>query len=114
MVGHRILIPGIVVRVHAAQPIFSALNSAGLECLSSKQEVGSSNLSGPANKENAMKSVNFKNRMNGERVVCDNIRDVKVIDGVEYLTVRKVENNRQFLMRKEALEKVKEDKRMPL
>ena len=59
-----------------------------------------------------MKSVNFKNRMNGERVVCDNIRDVKVIDGVEYLVVHKQDNNRQFLMRREALEKIKEEKQV--
>ena len=58
-----------------------------------------------------MKSVNFKNRMNGERVVCDNIRDVKVIDGVEYLVVHKQGNDRQFLMRREALEKIKDDRR---
>ena len=58
-----------------------------------------------------MKSVNFKNRMNGERVVCDNIRDVKVIDGVEYLTVHKQGNDRQFLMRREALEKVREERK---
>jgi hypothetical protein len=59
-----------------------------------------------------MKSVNFKNRMNGERVVCDNIREVKVIDGVEYLMVHKQDSNRQFLMRREALEKVKDDRRV--
>jgi hypothetical protein len=59
-----------------------------------------------------MKSVNFKNRMNGERVVCDNIREVKIIDGVEYLIVHKQDSNRQFLMRREALEKVKDDRRI--
>jgi hypothetical protein len=59
-----------------------------------------------------MKSVNFKNKMNGERVVCENIRDVKVIDGVEYLTVHKQGNDRQFLMRREALERVKEERKV--
>lgn len=52
--------------------------------------------------------------MNGERVVCDNIRDVKVIDGVEYLVVHKHDNNRQFLMRREALEKVKENTKLSI
>ncbi len=50
--------------------------------------------------------------MNGERVVCENIRDVKVIDGVEYLTVHKQGNDRQFLMRREALERVKEERKV--
>ena len=36
---------------------FSVLNSVGLECLSSKQEVGSSNLSGPANYDAALADV---------------------------------------------------------
>jgi len=61
-----------------------------------------------------MKSVNFKNRLNGERVVCDNVRDVRVIDGVEYLVVHKEKNERQFLMRREALEKVRDEKKLPL
>jgi hypothetical protein len=61
-----------------------------------------------------MKSVNFKNRLNGERVVCDNVRDVRVIDGVEYLVVHKEKNERQFLMRREALEKVRDERKLPL
>lgn len=55
-----------------------------------------------------MKSVMFKNRMNSDRVICDDTRKVEVIDGVEYLVVHKLENKRPFLMRKDALEKVKE------
>jgi hypothetical protein len=34
-----------------------------------------------------MKPVMFKNRVNGERFVCEDTRAVEQIDGVEYLTV---------------------------
>ena len=53
-----------------------------------------------------MKSMLFVNERNGERVVCDNIRDVRVIEGVDYLVVHKEENPRPFMMRKDALKKV--------
>ncbi len=52
-----------------------------------------------------MKSVTFKNRMNGERFVCDNVRAVEVIDGVEYLIVHRPNEHRMFKMRKDVLEK---------
>jgi len=52
-----------------------------------------------------MKPVILKNPINGERVICDNIRDVKIIDGVEYFLVRRGTAPRQFLMRKDALVK---------
>jgi hypothetical protein len=55
-----------------------------------------------------MKPVMFKNRMNGEKVICDNTRNVEVIDGVEYIFVRKLGQDRSHLMRKEALERIKE------
>ena len=54
-----------------------------------------------------MKPMTFQNRLNRERVECDNVRDVEVIDGVEYLRVRKPNTARQFLMRKDSLEKIK-------
>ena len=66
----------------------------------------------PANKENAMKPITFKNRFNGERVVCKDVKDIYVIDGIEYLLVSKTIQDRKFLMRKDALEKVKD--KMPL
>jgi|TARA_B110000503_G_C7108839_1_gene397177 hypothetical protein len=53
-----------------------------------------------------MKTVTFENERNGERVVCDDVRDVRVIDGVDYLVVHKQDNPRAFMMRKEALKKV--------
>lgn len=55
-----------------------------------------------------MKPVTFKNRMNSEKVICDDTRQVETIDGVEYLVVRRIAQDRRFLMRKDALEKVKE------
>lgn len=55
-----------------------------------------------------MKTVTLKNRFNGERVVCKDIKDVTVIDGVEYLLVSRTIQGPKFLMRKEALERVKD------
>lgn len=53
-----------------------------------------------------MKPQFFKNRLNGERFVCKNIRAVERIDGVEYLIVHRPGEHRQFKMRKDALEKI--------
>ena len=54
-----------------------------------------------------MKAVTMKNRFNNEHVVCDDVRDIRLIEGIEYLVVRRQENiNRTFLMRKDALQKV--------
>jgi hypothetical protein len=53
-----------------------------------------------------MKAVTFKNRFNGEIVVCKDLKDVQFIDGVEYLLVSKTIQDRKFLMRRDALEKV--------
>jgi hypothetical protein len=55
-----------------------------------------------------MKPVTFKNRMNSDKVICEDTRKVETIDGVEYLVVHKQDNKRPFLMRKDALERVKE------
>ena len=55
-----------------------------------------------------MKPITFKNRMNNDQVICDDTRKVEVIDGVEYLVVRRFGQDRRFLMRKDALERVKE------
>ncbi len=58
-------------------------------------------------KETAMKTITFKNRFNGEKVVCKDIKAVQVIDGIEYLLVSRTIQDRKFLMRKDALEKIK-------
>lgn len=54
-----------------------------------------------------MKPVFLKNRMTGEQFVCNNLKtDKQIIDGVEFLLVRKNESPRTFLMRKDALQKI--------
>jgi hypothetical protein len=53
-----------------------------------------------------MKPQFFKNRFNGERFVCEDIRVVETIDGVEYLIVHRPNENRKFKMRRDALEKI--------
>jgi hypothetical protein len=53
-----------------------------------------------------MKTITFKNRFNNERVVCKDVKDIYVIDGIEYLLVSKTIQDRKFLMRKDALERV--------
>ena len=53
-----------------------------------------------------MKSMTFVNERNGEQVVCDDVRDVRVIDGIDYLVVHKQDNPSPFMMRKDALKKV--------
>jgi hypothetical protein len=57
-----------------------------------------------------MKTVTYKNKLNGEQVICNDTRNVEVIDGVEYLLVRRPGTDRQFLMRKEVLEKISVNK----
>ncbi len=52
-----------------------------------------------------MKTMTFKNRLNGERFICDDVRAVEVIDGVEYLIVHRPNEHRMFKMRKDVLEK---------
>lgn len=52
-----------------------------------------------------MKSVTLRNVLNGERFVCDDVRAVEVIEGVEYLVVHRPNEHRHFKMRKDALEK---------
>jgi len=54
-----------------------------------------------------MKAMTFKNKFNGEKVVCNDTKTVQVIDGIEYLLVSKTIQDRKFLMRKDALERVK-------
>jgi hypothetical protein len=54
-----------------------------------------------------MKTVTLKNKFNGEKVVCKDIKEIQVIDGIEYILVSKTIQDRKFLMRKDALERVK-------
>jgi hypothetical protein len=57
-----------------------------------------------------MKTVTFRNRFNGETVVCKDLKEVQLIDGIEYILVSKTVQDRKFLMRKDALEKIKVEK----
>jgi hypothetical protein len=66
------------------------------------------------NKEITMKSISFKVLRSGEHVICEDVRDVKTIDGVEYLQVRKEGQARTFLMRKDALAKIKVDSKVKM
>jgi len=52
------------------------------------------------------KPVVFENKITRERLICDNIRLVRVFDGVEFLSVHRVNESRNFLIRKDALEKI--------
>lgn len=53
-----------------------------------------------------MKPTLFKNRMNTEQFVCDDLRMTEFIDGVEYIVVHRPNETRLFKMRKDALEKI--------
>lgn len=51
--------------------------------------------------------VKLVNPLNAEVWYCENYTDTKFIDGVEYVKVRKLDQPRAFLMRKESLQKTK-------
>jgi len=50
--------------------------------------------------------VTLLNPLNSEIWVCDDYTKVQSIDGVDYITVYKKDNNRRFLMRRDALKKI--------
>ena len=52
-----------------------------------------------------MKPMTFKVLHTGERFICDDVRVVDVIDGVEYLVVHRPGEHRVFKMRKDVLVK---------
>ena len=54
-----------------------------------------------------MKLTIFKNKINGEQYICENSRAIEVIDGVEYLTVHRVDNMHNFKIRRDAVDRVK-------
>jgi hypothetical protein len=58
-----------------------------------------------------MKPVTFENKLNRERVVCDDTKLSQWVDGVEYLAVHRENSTRVFLMRQDSLQKIKETKR---
>jgi hypothetical protein len=52
-----------------------------------------------------MKPTLFKNKLNNERFVCDDVRVTETIDGVEYIIVHRPNEHRHFKMRRDVLEK---------
>ena len=50
-----------------------------------------------------MKPVMFENTRTRERVVCDDVRNIAVIEGEEYLAVHRVNEQRVFLVRRTAV-----------
>jgi hypothetical protein len=58
-----------------------------------------------------MKPVTFVNKLNrSDRVICDNTQLSQWVDGAEYLVVHRENSPRLFLMRRDSLEKVKQNK----
>ena len=55
-----------------------------------------------------MNTVIFENKITKERYVCDDLRFVRWFDGEEFVSVRKVNELRNFLIRRSALTEVKE------
>jgi hypothetical protein len=53
-----------------------------------------------------MKTVYFENKITHEKYVCDNIKFVRHLDGAEFVPVRKLNEPRQFLMRRDSLDEI--------
>jgi hypothetical protein len=48
----------------------------------------------------------FENKITLERYICDNIRMVRVLEGHEFLSVRRLDDDRKFLIRRDSLREV--------
>ena len=59
-------------------------------------------------KEKQMYTVIFENKITKERYVCDDLRFVRWFDGEEFVSVRRVNETRTFLIRRSALTEVRE------
>ena len=59
-------------------------------------------------KEKQMNTVIFENKITRERYVCDDIRFIRWFDGEQFVSVRRVNEARTFLIRRSALTEVKE------
>lgn len=58
-------------------------------------------------KEKTMKTLTFENIYNKEKFTCPDVKDVRLIEGVEYLRVFKFGTQREVLVKKDSLKKVK-------
>jgi hypothetical protein len=54
-----------------------------------------------------VKPIIFENPRTRERVICDDIRNVSVIEGEEYLAVRRIDQPRVFLIKRSAVVPIK-------
>jgi len=57
-----------------------------------------------------MKKVFFENIVNKEKFFCSNLKDIRVIDGIEYMRVFKFGTQRDCLIKKDSLRKISEPK----
>lgn len=57
-----------------------------------------------------MKTVYFENILNKEKFYCKDTKDIRTIDGIEYLRVFKYGTQRDCLIRKDTLKKIKDSK----
>jgi hypothetical protein len=55
-----------------------------------------------------MNNVIFENKITKERYVCEDLRFVRWFDGEEFVSVRKIDEDRKFLIRRSALTQVRE------
>jgi hypothetical protein len=57
-----------------------------------------------------MKTILFENIMNKEKFYCHDTKDIRIIDGIEYLRVFRHGTQRDCLVKKESLKKIVEKK----
>ena len=55
-----------------------------------------------------MNTVIYENKITKERYICEDLRFVRWFDGEEFVSVRRVNETRTFLIRRSALTEVKE------
>lgn len=53
-----------------------------------------------------MKTIYFENIYNKEKFYCSNPKDIRLIDGIEYIRVFKQGTQRDVLVKKDSLKKV--------
>ena len=55
-----------------------------------------------------MNTVIYENKITRERYICEDLRFVRWFDGEEFVSVRKLDETRKFLIRRSALTEVRE------
>ena len=53
-----------------------------------------------------MNKITFENKITKEIFICDDIRHVRIFEGIEYISVHRPNETRQLLMRKDALQQI--------